>query len=107
MRITIDQDSKAVLSLSLKIVRGFLLFKKLPRTIRKTTKGYHLIWSGIDISERDMFKYRKMLGDDKNRIRLDMLSDKRLNQVLFSAKRITYFNADGTVKQVMSRGDWA
>ena len=106
MRITIDQDSKSVLALSLKLVKGFLLFRKFPRKIRITRKGYHLIWSDLDLTRREMFKYRKVIGDDKNRIRLDMLSNKRLSQVLFSAKRVTYFDEEGKVKQVISRGDW-
>lgn len=106
MRVTLDQDTKSALALLLKLVKGFLLFKKLPRTIRKTRKGYHLIWSGIDATKRDMFKYRKMLGDDKNRIRLDMLSNKRLSQVLFTDKRVTYFDDEGKVKGIISRGDW-
>jgi len=88
MRVTIDYDSESYIGLLWRILKGIFLCKKLPN-IKKSSKGYHLVWSGLNISERDMFKYRKIIGDDKNRIRLDRCSKKRIKQVLFTEKITT------------------
>jgi hypothetical protein len=35
-----------------------------------------------------MFELRRKIGDDPNRIRLDMRSKKRMTQVLFTSKKV-------------------
>ena len=54
--------------------------------VRKTRRGFHYAWHGMDIDEKEMFLRRYMLGDDKNRIWLDMSCPKKPKQVLFSEK---------------------
>jgi len=43
----------------------------------------------MDIDEWESLEIRRMIGDDKNRIALDMASPKRMKQVLFSEKVVT------------------
>lgn len=56
--------------------------------IRKTRRGFHCVYRGLNISEREMFIRRLRLGDDKKRIWLDMSCPKKPKQVLFSHKVI-------------------
>jgi hypothetical protein len=74
----------------LSVAKGFYFFKKLPNTIRKTEKGIHLIWYNVNCSEKEAYVKRKVIGDDLNRIKLDMCGN-RLKQVLFSAKKTTTY----------------
>jgi hypothetical protein len=39
-----------------------------------------------------MFRYRFILGDDEKRLELDMLSDKRVKQVMFTDKKCYSIN---------------
>jgi len=73
-----------------RIILGYLLMRKFPE-IRVTSKGLHLVWRHNKISARKMFKYRFLLGDDLTRLYLDMISWKRINQVLFTKKEIVYY----------------
>lgn len=91
-RITVDYDFKNQYKLAYYLLKGIILCKKLPNKIRITAKGFHVIFSGIEIPEDKRYVLRKRLADDFNRIRLDMVSFKRTQQVLFSEKTVTYFN---------------
>ena len=89
MRVTIDIDSKSKKCLYWCVFRGLLYFRKMP-DIRKTMRGFHVIWRGLKINEKESYEYRKRLGDDWKRIELDKASPKRLKQVLFTEKVVTY-----------------
>ena len=91
IRITIDYDKESLIGLSWRIVKGIYFCKKLPYKIRKSSKGYHIIWSNINVNEHTMFVLRKVIGDDPNRIRLDLISKKRIKQVLFTEKITTCY----------------
>lgn len=84
-RITVDID-KSLIRFILSYLRFIFLFKKKPK-FRKTSRGYHL-WLYFDrkMSDKDMFKYRKLLFDDENRIRLDMVCITKPRQILFDEK---------------------
>ena len=90
MRVTIDLDTKSKFALFKTLFRGCAYFMKIPE-IRETAKGYHIIWRGLNITEEQCYTYRYKLGDDKKRIQLDMCSDKRIKQVLFREKVVTYY----------------
>jgi len=94
MRVSCDLDSKNSLKLGYYLLKGTLIFFKLPSKIRITRRGFHYIWSGLFITEQKSYYYRKILGDDLNRIRLDMVSDKRLKQVLFKEKKVYHYEYD-------------
>lgn len=101
--MTIDLDFKNPLKMCVVIIKGILINRKIP-SIRETRKGYHLIWRGLKIPEREMFKRRMVIGDDRNRIRLDMASPKRINQVLFCEKRVVYYDKGGSIeREIVSR----
>jgi len=85
MRLTCDIDTKNPLVLLFSIFRGIWLCRSLPE-IEKSKKGWHLFWYGLKINQKTMFKYRLLIGDDQNRVRLDMSSDKRIQQVMFNRK---------------------
>lgn len=51
-----------------------------------------------------MYLLRWRIGDDRNRIRLDMASPKRIKQVLFSEKRVVYFDEHGGIKHEIRKG---
>jgi hypothetical protein len=92
MRVTIDLDRRNLLLLWLAKIKGFLLLGRMPDLCKRsaTGKGWHLTWQDLPISEGKMFAYRKLIGDDKNRIRLDQCSRWRMRQVLFDKKTVTY-----------------
>jgi hypothetical protein len=91
IRVTVDIDSNSIMKLAICIVKGIILCKKIPFKVRKTEKGWHVIWRGLNIDERTMIKYRRILGDDPNRIKLDLEAKKRVQQVLFSEKEVHYY----------------
>lgn len=87
LRITVDIDNKANLEYSLK--QGYKLLKRRPDVIRESPnkRGYHLIWYNVNCSEEEMFKFRKLIGDDPVRIKLDKKVKLNFKQVLFTKKK--------------------
>jgi hypothetical protein len=91
-RITVDIDNNSIANLFYIMARGLYFLHRLPEFIRKTQKGYHLIYWGIDCNKRRSLILRKCMRDDENRIRLDMCGQgKRITQVLFREKTITIY----------------
>jgi hypothetical protein len=93
MRVTIDLDSKNIFKFMFTLIKGLALIRRPPDVIRKSPsgKGYHFIWRGLNITQEQAYAYRKFIGDDKNRIRLDQSSNKRVKQVLFTKKEVIYY----------------
>ena len=89
MRVTIDIDREGIRHIIVPLLKGIIVNRKLPDKIRKTGKGYHIIWSGLDISFEESIRRRKIIGDDPNRVRLDSIGTKRIKQVLFKEKVVT------------------
>lgn len=94
MRITCDYDFKNPLRLAFYIAKGTILLRRFPRKLRKTKRGYHCVWYGTSLSEKEMYKMRYRLGDDRNRIRLDMTCEKKPKQVLFEKKEVHIYEYD-------------
>ena len=90
IRLTLDIDRGSSLRLSLILFKGLLLLNKLPKKVRKTSKGFHIIYFGI---KKDVDKLRFMLGDDHNRIAIDLSSPFRVTQILFTEKITTYYGS--------------
>ncbi|HDJ96623.1 MAG TPA: hypothetical protein ENG45_00945 [Candidatus Aenigmarchaeota archaeon] len=90
-RITIDIDGNFFVFVH-SFIRCLILFSKVPR-YRKTSKGYHL-WIYLDrlITEKELYKYRLLLFDDRKRVKLDMRCRLKPKQVLFDEKKITEFD---------------
>ena len=88
MRVTIDLDTKNPFKVTKTILKGMYYCRKIPSRFRFTTKGIHLIWDGMNISFAESIYYRAMIGDDLNRMLLDLSSEKRIKQVLFDEKTI-------------------
>lgn len=86
MRVSADLDRHNPFLLLVSILRGVLLCRSFPE-VEKSKRGWHLFWYNQQITEREMFKRRLLIGDDKNRVRLDMISDKRIQQVMFTKKK--------------------
>lgn len=110
MRISVDLDSLSKEKLRWTCRKGKKLCGKRPDRIYMTRHGFHLIWmdvqkQGRPITEEEMFELRKRLNDDKNRIHLD-LSGNRIRQVLFSEKKVKFFNCpdegERTLTKIMS-----
>ncbi|MEM1543712.1 MAG: hypothetical protein QXP52_02250 [Candidatus Aenigmatarchaeota archaeon] len=91
MRVTVDLDDNSLFKMLCVAVKGTILCKKLPFKIRRTERGWHLIWKGLNISEEKSIEYRRKLGDDENRIKLDLECSKRIRQVLFTEKQVFYY----------------
>ena len=70
------------------------MFKRFPYLIRKTKRGFHYGWRGLDLSEKESYYYRLLLGDDLNRVMLDMKSKKKIKQVLFVKKEVYLYETD-------------
>lgn len=98
MRVTIDLDSSSKIRLKWALLKGRLLCGKPADEIYRTRRGFHLLWFNVPITEEQMFRYRKILNDDKKRIELDKECEKKPKQVLFDTKIIRYLNEDGTVR---------
>jgi len=88
MRISIDLDNDSSLKLFWAIAKGHYFLGKFPEKIRKTERGVHIIYRDT-ISENESIKYRKLIGDDRNRVALDLSSDLRIRQILFTEKTTT------------------
>jgi len=86
MRVVIDIDDNSLDNLRDTIYEGFCMLGDYPEVRFGNTKGFHLIWRGLSISEDHMFAFRYFLDDDPNRLRLDLCSKLRIKQVLFSEK---------------------
>lgn len=87
-------DEHNVLKFLFIIVKGIFLCRRLPYKIRKTKRGWHICFRGLNIDEKTMYKYRRLLGDDPVRIDLDRCSSKRLKQVLFKSKKVYKYEYD-------------
>jgi hypothetical protein len=98
IRVTIDIDSNNKIVVLWSLLKGLLLLHRFPDEIERTRRGIHYIWHGLDIDFKKHFVYRKFIGDDENRIRLDM-HPKRIGQVLFTGKEV-FINEKGEWKPV-------
>jgi len=103
MRVTIDVDSKNPFQIAFVFIKGVLVCMRMPYLFRMTHRGFHFAWRGFDITDDEMYKRRFIIGDDKKRIRLDMLSPMKPKQVLFTSKvHAEYKKVDGRfVKTIM------
>lgn len=92
VRVTIDLDDKRWWRVLWTVFKGCVLIGRFPDEIRvsATGKGYHIIWRNLDIDKMKMFRYRRLIGDDRNRIKLDMMCEKKITQVLFRKKIVEY-----------------
>lgn len=94
MRVSIDIDDKNPLKLMFTLIKGIFICKRLPKKIRITRRGFHIVWRGLNIDENTMYRYRRLIGDDPVRIDLDRCSSKRLKQVLFKEKNVYEYEYD-------------
>lgn len=113
LRVTIDIDTDNPITLFITLLKGVLVCKRFPYKVRKTGKGYHIVFRGLKIDEETMYKYRMLIGDDENRIKLDMDAKKRIKQVLFSEKETIYYGylfskwlPDNLFKKISPNGEW-
>lgn len=83
-----DSDSPYEIVWAWRTLKGLYFLRKLPEKVRQTERGIHLIYSDLPITENKMLMLRKAIGDDENRIRLDMIGN-RLQNVLFTEKVTT------------------
>lgn len=90
MRVSIDIDTNSLEKLHEVFYEGFCLLGSIPEVRTGNTKGFHLIWRGVRCSQQESLMFRYLLGDDWNRLRLDLSSKKRLKQVLFTEKEINW-----------------
>jgi len=91
VRVTIDLDTQTLLGFLKVILKAWVVLRRLPDFIRRTQKGYHFIWKNVNVkASRIIYLYRTILGDDKNRIRLDDCSKKRVKQILFYKKKVSF-----------------
>ena len=87
IRITADIDTHDLSETFLSLVVASEKLEIEQLVIRKSTnKGYHLIvFTKQLLKTSDIFKYRKLLGDDKKRVTMDKRR-KRPKQYLFKKK---------------------
>jgi len=88
VRVSLDYDDHNIIKLAYYLAKGIAINRKFPSMIRKTRRGFHCVYRGLNISEREMFVRRYRLGDDSKRLWLDMSCPKKPKQVLFSKKII-------------------
>jgi len=97
MRLTVDLDDRSYWKVAWTYFKMvfLVLYKKrrlvLPEVKRSSSgRGWHLVSRGIVATVPEINRYRKWVGDDENRVRLDSCSRVRLQQILFDRKSITY-----------------
>ena len=98
MRVSIDLDSRSRPKLKWALLKGRFLIGRTADEIYRTRRGFHLIWYNVPISEEKMFRYRKILNDDKRRIELDRNCPLKPKQVLFCEKKSTYYDDEGNIR---------
>lgn len=91
----IDLDCSSKLKLKWALLKGRLLCGKPADEIYRTRRGFHCIWKDLPITWEQSFRYRKIIGDDRNRIYLDKSCPEKPKQVLFDSKKVTRFDKDG------------
>jgi hypothetical protein len=72
------------------LIKGYYKLRKLPK-IEESNRGYHLIYFTEINDFRRICVLRRIIGDDKNRVRLDLLSTNKIKQVLFNKKYVKYY----------------
>ena len=90
MRLTIDIDSWWFTDLQRTIIRALNLGLPFPNVIRRSPsgRGYHVIWRGLNITEKQALQFRLELGDDPLRVKFDSERPNKPKQVLFRKKKI-------------------
>ena len=86
MRVTIDLDDTNGLEL-LKVFYN-LRYTGAEVEVYRTTRGYHIIAYGLPITQEQSLEIREILGDDRNRIRLDRVADQKPKQILWTHKNL-------------------
>lgn len=66
--------------------------------IYRTRRGFHIIWKDLPITFEQSLRYRKLIGDDKNRIALDKDCPEKPKQVLFTKKTVKYLDKEGNIE---------
>lgn len=87
-RITADLDTKNKNKILFSVAEALYKIPKITSLEIKpsNSKGYHLIiWTQKKYSQKQIYKIRAKIGDDKNRIKLDKLRKIGLN-TLFDRK---------------------
>jgi hypothetical protein len=95
--VTCDLDSPNRPKLWFSLLKGRLLTGKKADKIYRTRRGFHITWSGLQISEEQSLRYRKLIGDDPKRILLDSMCKKKPKQILFDKKTITRLDNEGKI----------
>jgi hypothetical protein len=88
MRVTCDIDSQNPFKILFVLAKGCVVCRRLPYMIRLTRRGFHIGWRHLNISREMNYKYRYIIGDDYNRIKLDQERTIGIQQVLFTHKTV-------------------
>jgi hypothetical protein len=88
VRVTIDLDTHNLVIIFFALSKGCILCKRLPYFIRLTRRGVHFGFRHLSISREICYKYRYIIGDDINRIKLDQERTIGIQQVLFTHKTV-------------------
>lgn len=87
-RITADIDSRSRFKLWWYITKSFIFIREIIEidVLRSYTKGFHLVvWTNKNYHKNQIYNLREVIGDDKNRIRIDKIK-KLGEQTLFYKK---------------------
>lgn len=88
IRITADYDTRNAKVIRRNISRAMIVISNIHsiELIKSWKKGFHLIiWSKTYYDKETIFVIRQLIGDDRNRIRLDRIRKKGM-QTLFDRK---------------------
>jgi hypothetical protein len=88
-------------------MKGCFVCRRFPYLLRLTRRGFHVGWRGMPIDRKEMYRRRFIIGDDLNRIELDMKRQHSIQQVLFIKKKVYRFKYDGNnVKKELVSLKW-
>ena len=84
-RVTVDLDYPS----ELQFLRTFFALKQFTKVIEvfRTRKGYHFqAYDFPKMSEKELYEFRRVLGDDENRVFFDEELHGKPEQVLFTRR---------------------
>jgi len=89
--LKLDWDSRNSILIFSKCIISTVILRRRADYILKTGKGYHVMFSGLNKTNKEITKLRRILSDDKKRIKFD-LSKKKPKDILHEGKTVRYFD---------------
>lgn len=105
IRITADIDTKNKIIIAWNILKALFVVDKIQLIELKpsNSKGFHLfVWTTKRYKKDQVFRLRKIIGDDTGRIAIDKKRRKPKQYFFFTKKKMQF--VDGKIKIIGDKG---